>query len=99
MMRALLLAASLVDPAWLGSDRLAQAARAPGFAALARKVAGRLGGSVGVAPRLFLKKLVGDVLDRVEAAGSWWGSMIGTAHGEPFSSREPVALRGFADLF
>lgn len=36
---ALLLAASLVDPAWLGSDRLAQAARAPGFAALARKAA------------------------------------------------------------
>ncbi|NDC62491.1 MAG: bacillithiol biosynthesis deacetylase BshB1 [Planctomycetia bacterium] len=39
------------------------------------------------------------VLERVEAAGSWWGSMIGTAHGEPFSSREPVALRGLADLF
>jgi hypothetical protein len=36
---ALLLAASLVDSAWLGSDRLAQAARAPGFAALARKAA------------------------------------------------------------
>jgi hypothetical protein len=36
---ALLLAASLVDPAWLGSDRLAQAARAPGFAALARRAA------------------------------------------------------------
>jgi hypothetical protein len=34
---ALLLAASLVDPAWLGSDRLAQAARAPGFAALSRR--------------------------------------------------------------
>ena len=29
-------------------------------------MAGRLGGQVGVAPRLFLKKLVGDVLDRVE---------------------------------
>ena len=36
---ALLLAASLVDPAWLGSDRLAKAARAPGFAALVRKAA------------------------------------------------------------
>ena len=33
---------------------------------LARAVAGGLGGKVGVAPRLFLKKLVGDVLDRVE---------------------------------
>lgn len=34
--------------------------------ALARQVAGKLGGKVGVAPRLFLKKLVGDVLDRIE---------------------------------
>jgi hypothetical protein len=33
---------------------------------LARGVAGELGGQVGVAPRLFLRKLVGDVLDRVE---------------------------------
>jgi hypothetical protein len=33
---------------------------------LAAAVAGRLGGQVGVAPRLFLKKLVADVLDRVD---------------------------------
>ncbi|MGA4899653.1 BREX system ATP-binding protein BrxD [Streptomyces griseoincarnatus] len=33
---------------------------------LARAVAGTLGGKVGIAPRIFLKKLVGDVLDRVE---------------------------------
>lgn len=33
---------------------------------LADAIAGRLGGQVGIAPRLFLKKLVGDVLDRVE---------------------------------
>ena len=33
---------------------------------LARAVAGGLGGRVGVAPRLFLKKLVADVLDRVD---------------------------------
>jgi hypothetical protein len=33
---------------------------------LARAVAGGLGGKVGVAPRLFLKKLVADILDRVE---------------------------------
>jgi bacillithiol biosynthesis deacetylase BshB1 len=38
------------------------------------------------------------VLDRVTAADAWWGSMIGTAHGEPFWSREPVGLRGFGDL-
>jgi hypothetical protein len=29
-------------------------------------VAGKLGGKVGVAPRIFLKKLVGEVLDRVD---------------------------------
>ena len=28
--------------------------------------AGRLGGKVGISPRVFLKKLVGDVLDRVD---------------------------------
>jgi hypothetical protein len=33
---------------------------------LARGVTGRLGGHVGVAPRLFLRKLVADVLDRVD---------------------------------
>jgi hypothetical protein len=33
---------------------------------LARAVAGGLGGKVGVAPRLFLKKLVADILDRVD---------------------------------
>lgn len=33
---------------------------------LAEAVAGGLGGKVGVAPRVYLKKLVGDVLDRVD---------------------------------
>jgi hypothetical protein len=33
---------------------------------LARAVAGGLGGKIGVAPRLFLKKLVADILDRVD---------------------------------
>lgn len=33
---------------------------------LARAVSGELGAQVGVAPRVFLKKLVGDVLDRVD---------------------------------
>jgi hypothetical protein len=33
---------------------------------LALVVAGRLGGRVGIAPRIFLKKLVADVLDRVD---------------------------------
>ena len=33
---------------------------------LAEAVAGKLGGKVGVSPRIFLKKLVGDVLDRID---------------------------------
>ncbi|MEK7750961.1 MAG: BREX system ATP-binding protein BrxD [Acidobacteriota bacterium] len=33
---------------------------------LARAMIGTLGGKVGLAPRLFLKKLVGDILDRIE---------------------------------
>lgn len=33
---------------------------------LAVAVAGRLGGKTGIAPRIFLKKLVADVLDRVD---------------------------------
>ncbi len=33
---------------------------------LARAVTGKLGGKVGVAPRIFLKKLVSDILDRVD---------------------------------
>jgi hypothetical protein len=33
---------------------------------LARAVTGDLGGRVGIAPRVFLKKFVGDVLDRID---------------------------------
>jgi len=33
---------------------------------LASAMAGQLGGRIGIAPRLFLKKLVGDVMDRVD---------------------------------
>jgi hypothetical protein len=33
---------------------------------LAKAVTGDLGGKVGIAPRIFLKKLVGDVLDRID---------------------------------
>jgi hypothetical protein len=38
---------------------------------LARAVTGRLGGQVGVAPRVYLKKLVADVLDRVDQFDDW----------------------------
>jgi hypothetical protein len=43
---------SVIDDAYIGS--------------LADAVAGQLGGRVGIAPRVFLKKLVSDVLDRVD---------------------------------
>jgi hypothetical protein len=36
------------------------------LADLAQAVTGQLGGKVGIAPRIFLKKLVGEVLDRVD---------------------------------
>ena len=48
------------------ADRLAQRLPDEVLVALARQVAGKLGGKVGMAPRLFLKKLVGDVMDRIE---------------------------------
>lgn len=50
----------------LAAGRILQLADADCIRTLARAVTGRLGGKVGVAPRLFLKKLVADVLDRIE---------------------------------
>jgi bacteriophage exclusion system BrxC/D-like protein len=38
---------------------------------LARAVAGTLGGQIGIAPRVFLRKLVADVLDRVAEFGDF----------------------------
>ncbi|MFD7320550.1 BREX system ATP-binding protein BrxD [Streptomyces sp. NPDC059875] len=47
-------------------DRIKQLADDTYLTDLARAVGGALGGKVGVAPRLYLKKLVGDVLDRID---------------------------------
>ena len=47
-------------------DRIAALVDDAYIAALADSVTGALGGSVGVVPRMFLKKLVADVLDRVD---------------------------------
>jgi hypothetical protein len=47
-------------------DRIAAKAGDAFIDELAKAVAGRLGGKVGVAPRIFLKKLVADVLDRID---------------------------------
>jgi len=49
-----------------GRDRILALADDAYVAELARAVTGDLGGQVGVAPRIFLKKLVGEVLDRVD---------------------------------
>jgi len=50
----------------VGRDRILRHADDHYIATLARAVTGGLGGKVGIAPRLFLKKLVSDVLDRVD---------------------------------
>ncbi len=47
-------------------ERIGRLAEDAYIADLAAAVGGALGGKVGVAPRLFLKKLVGDVLDRID---------------------------------
>jgi len=49
-----------------GADRVAERCDDAYVGLLARAVTGDLGGRVGVAPRVFLKKLVGDVLDRID---------------------------------
>lgn len=47
-------------------DRIAKLCGDDYVRELAQAVAGKLGGKVGVAPRVFLKKLVADVLDRID---------------------------------
>lgn len=47
-------------------DRVAATCDDAYIGELAEAVAGKLGGKVGVAPRIFLKKLVADILDRVD---------------------------------
>jgi hypothetical protein len=47
-------------------DRLQAKVDDPVLARLAQGVAGKLGGKTGVAPRIFLKKLVAGILDRVD---------------------------------
>lgn len=54
-------AADAADP-----DRILRLADDAYIADLAAAVAGKLGGKVGIAPRVFLKKLVGEVLDRID---------------------------------
>ncbi len=37
-------------------------------------------------------------IDRLETEARWWGQSIGVEFGEPFHSREPIGLSGFAGL-
>ncbi|MBX6311845.1 MAG: BREX system ATP-binding protein BrxD [Isosphaeraceae bacterium] len=48
------------------ADRIAERCDDAYIADLATAVAGKLGGKVGITPRIFLKKLVADVLDRID---------------------------------
>ena len=52
-------------------DRIVKTVDDGYIAELADAVTGSLGGKVGVAPRVFLKKLVTDVLDRVDQFGDF----------------------------
>jgi hypothetical protein len=54
-----------------GVERVAGRVDDDYLAVLARAVTGKLGGRVGVAPRVYLKKLVADVLDRVDQFDDW----------------------------
>jgi len=54
-----------------GSGRLAGRVDDAYLTELATSVTGRLGGTVGVAPRIYLKKLVADVLDRADQFADW----------------------------
>jgi len=47
-------------------DRIRRAANNDLIGSLAKGVSGSLGGKTGIAPRIFLKKLVADLLDRIE---------------------------------
>ena len=48
------------------AHRITEHAGAEYIRRLATAVAGNFGGKVGIAPRIFLKKLVGDILDRLD---------------------------------
>ena len=48
------------------ADRVSSLCDDPYIQVLAESVTGKLGGKVGIAPRIFLKKLVEDVMDRVD---------------------------------
>jgi hypothetical protein len=54
-----------------GSERVDERIDDAYLGELARAVTGKLGGQVGVAPRVYLKKLVAEVFDRVDQFDGW----------------------------
>ncbi len=44
------------------------------------------------------ESMVPSMLDRFRDEAAYWGKMIGTRYGEPYASREPIALRSLAGL-
>lgn len=65
---------------------------------LSQAVTGQLGGKVGVAPRIFLKKLVGEVLDKVDLHGDFDPAVnanLGLSDGELTATER--AARGATD--
>ncbi len=42
--------------------------------------------------------VVPSMLDRLRDEAAYWGKMIGTRYGEPFTSREPIALSDLTRL-
>jgi hypothetical protein len=54
-----------------GSQRVSERIDDAYLGELARALTGKLGGQVGVAPRVYLKKLVADVFDRMDQFDGW----------------------------
>jgi hypothetical protein len=67
---------------------------------LGNAVTGNLGGKVGVAPRIFLKKLVGDVLDRVDLYADFdpRKNYELTFESSELSTQERAAISGVDDI-
>jgi hypothetical protein len=67
---------------------------------LGNAVTGNLGGKVGVAPRIFLKKLVGDILDRVDLYADFdpRKNYELTFESSELSTQERAAISGVDDI-
>jgi hypothetical protein len=83
-------------------DRIAERCDDAYVADLASAIAGKLGGKVGVTPRIFLKKLVADILDRLDQFAEFeprahYALTIGEAELTPVE-RQAMAASGVDDI-